>query len=512
MGPWTGDGAPRGGGEEEGKERGHTPTQQVALVEELIEAMGLRSQGLAQPSQAPPSQAQPSLQGDLRDVEQALSVAGVRLEVSRVGSLQWSAELALHVHPLRLSIEHLWSGEEKTSLIYRCCQLDLLEALRPYEATPGEASVADFGVSLGGISSGVLTTAPPPTPQQSLWAEEAVENANDLFGRLLRLHEAMERRGVRLSHTPDCLTMHLYTSVTSSPVRPDTQAESRRVESTQVDSSQVESSRVNDPPIDPDSASGSAGGTLHPTPHTPHPTPHTLHPAGSPGRIRIIGSSGHQLQVSFHLLSSAAFEAARRQPPPHAATAAPSPAAAGPGSTLGGGSSRIRFATGAAPSPVGHAEQLTLTVPHGYAYALSDAATGRCALGHRVAMAERHAADAGAARTAGTEGAAEAETGVAAKAETEVAAGAETEVAAADAFVARGMRRSTISTALAMEWMVELDTSSCNGASASTIAMRSCLPLSPHPSPSPSIPQSHPPPSPLTPHPQPSPLTPHPHP
>ena len=45
------------------------------------------------------------------------------------GVVQWHAEFVRHVLPLRLSVEHLWSGIGKTHIIKRCCALDILQVL-----------------------------------------------------------------------------------------------------------------------------------------------------------------------------------------------------------------------------------------------------------------------------------------------------------------------------------------------------------------------------------------------
>ena len=56
---------------------------------------------------------------------------GNRLIIDIAGSVKWADEMAMHVRPVRLSIEHLWSGDAKTRLIGRCCQLDILQCMRP---------------------------------------------------------------------------------------------------------------------------------------------------------------------------------------------------------------------------------------------------------------------------------------------------------------------------------------------------------------------------------------------
>lgn len=134
--------------------------------------------------------------------------------VQLAGTLQWQAELMPCVLPLRLSIEHLWSGDGKTHIIERCCQLDLLQTMRPLSAWPGQGPPADYVVNLGPV-----TRAGTPNPQLRTWYEEAGSNVE--FRKLVQLKEALQKRGVGTLQTFDSLFMRLYASLAAIPSHRD---------------------------------------------------------------------------------------------------------------------------------------------------------------------------------------------------------------------------------------------------------------------------------------------------
>lgn len=115
---------------------------------------------------------------------------------------------------VRLSVEHLWSGAAKTHIIERCCQLDLLQSMRPLSAWPGQGPAADYVVNLGPV-----TRAGAPNPALGAWQAEAQTNAE--FDKLLQLRAALRRRGVDMLPTFDSLFMRLYAAKAFIPSHRD---------------------------------------------------------------------------------------------------------------------------------------------------------------------------------------------------------------------------------------------------------------------------------------------------
>ena len=158
-------------------------------------------------------QARPPVEAAAASATAAPAAANV-LSVQKPGSLRFLSDMARHVLPLRLSIEHLWSGEGKTRLIERCCQLDLLQVMKPLSAWPGQGPKADYVVNLG-----PTTRAGATNPQLATWDAEAADNPE--FGKLLRLKAALAKRGVHMLPTSDSLFMRLYAALAFIPSHRD---------------------------------------------------------------------------------------------------------------------------------------------------------------------------------------------------------------------------------------------------------------------------------------------------
>ena len=162
----------------------------------------------------------PSEAADVMAELRAVSAAGNRLIVERSGGVEWASEMAPCVLPVRLSIEHLWSGDAKTRLISRCCQLDILQCMKPLPAWPGQGPPADYVVNVG-----ERTRSGAANEQQATWRAEA-RRGNQDFDKLIQLQAALARRGVRILHRFDSLFMRLYAARASIPSHRD-EGESR---------------------------------------------------------------------------------------------------------------------------------------------------------------------------------------------------------------------------------------------------------------------------------------------
>ena len=88
------------------------------------------------------------------DLSDGSSTKKNQLLVQLPGVVQWHAEFVRHVLPLRLSLEHLWSGNGKTHIIKRCCELDLLQVGRPRISL-------NLSLALSTTSRPRITSAPP---------------------------------------------------------------------------------------------------------------------------------------------------------------------------------------------------------------------------------------------------------------------------------------------------------------------------------------------------------------
>ena len=139
-------------------------------------------------------------------------------ESDNVASHNWARMLRPHVHRVRLSVEHLWSGPSKTRLIARCCELDILQCMKPVSAWPGQGPPADYVTNLGAV-----TRAGDANPQLAAWESEARSGgacAED-FAKLLELRAGLTRRGVRVLERFDSLFMRLYAARAAIPAHRD---------------------------------------------------------------------------------------------------------------------------------------------------------------------------------------------------------------------------------------------------------------------------------------------------